>query len=722
MKRIALFFLMFSSLLLSQKNYLLLSSADIDAIRKDWSKYEVFKKTYTDAKRDIDAAMNAPVDVPVPKDAAGYTHERHKQNYTLMYNAGQFYAFTGDSKYAEFVKTMLTKYAALYPTLKKHPAATSESPGKLFWQSLNETVWLFYSIQAYDFVKDYLKPEEQNYFEDNIFRKMAQFFMVERAEEFNLIHNHGTWSVAAVGMTGIVLHDTDMVQKSLLGSDKAGKGGFLRQVNDLFSPDGYYREGAYYARYALLPFFTFAEALAINKPELKIFEYKNQVLKKGLYAALQLTYTNGSFLPINDAIKDKNFLSPEIAVALDIVYRRFGEDRSLLWVAKQQNIVSLNYGGLLVAKALSEASSFEPFPYTSCNFSDGPDGKDGGIALLRTGSFKEQSLLSFKYTSHGLSHGHYDKLSICYYDQGKEILQDYGAARFINIDPKYGGRYLPENKSFAMLTVAHNTIVADEKSQYSGKREFSDKYSPYFRFYQGNDNAIQAAGAADTTAYPGIKLLRSLFLVNDPAFSHPVVIDVLSAFSEKEHQFDLPFYYLGHFITTNVEYKAFDKERKPMGKANGYQHLWKEAEGVAKDLFSFTWLNGEGFYSISSAADSASEIFFTRIGASDPKFNLRNEPGLMIRKKGTTAAFVSVIEPHGKFDDIHEFTAGVDSKITGVKTLINTEEMTVAKISAGAASWYICVWNNEKNSTAVHHATVDGREITWNGYFTLLKN
>ena len=101
---------------------------------------------------------------------------------------------------------------------------------------------------------------------------MSKFFSEESEHEFNLIHNHGTWMVAAVGMTGFVLNNEELIQKSLYGSEKNGEGGFLAQLNLLFSPDGYYTEGGYYVRYALWPFFIFAESIQNNMPELNIYE------------------------------------------------------------------------------------------------------------------------------------------------------------------------------------------------------------------------------------------------------------------------------------------------------------------------------------------------------------------------------------------------------------------------------------------------------------------
>ena len=75
-----------------------------------------------------------------------------------------------------------------------------------------------------------------------------------------------------------------------------------------------------------------------------------------------------------------------------------------------------------------------------------------------------------------MSHGHFDKLSILFYDQGREIIQDYGAARFLNIEQKFGGRYLPENNTYAKQTIAHNTIVVDEESQFNGKMNQSQAH------------------------------------------------------------------------------------------------------------------------------------------------------------------------------------------------------------------------------------------------------
>ena len=529
---------------LAQEKYptLFLTQRDVKAMKEARGHVPLFDASLENARRRVDPVLSLPIDVPFPKDAGGYTHERHKQNYTEMYLAGILYAVSGDQRYGDFVRRMLLSYSELYPKLGKHPAAAGEAAGRLFWQTLNETVWLVHATQAYDCVRSSLSDNDRKTIEDKVFRPMANFFAVERIHELDRIHNHGTWTCTAVGMAGYVLKDKNLVEMALRGSEKKGEGGFLKQLELLFSPDGFYTEGPYYVRYALLPFYTFAQVIENNQPELTIFEFRDRILQKALSSALQLTYTNGAFIPFNDALKEKSYLSPEIVVALDIAFDRYGNDPGLLPIAKQQNTVLLNASGVAVAKALSQGSVPAQFPYASVEYTDGPDGSHGGVGVLRSGPFDDQSLVLMKYAGHGLSHGHYDKLSMLYYDQGREILQDYGSARFINVEPKYGGRYLPENKSYAMQTIAHNTVTVDGRSQFEGKEEISERFSGKRSFFDASDARFQVMSAHVDSTSRGVSMRRTIALVTDERFSKPVVIDVFRVESDSTHTYDLPFY------------------------------------------------------------------------------------------------------------------------------------------------------------------------------------
>lgn len=649
---------------------LLLTKSGVKSIKKEMKKAPLFLKSFEDAKQRMEVALSAPMEVPQPKDAGGgYTHERHKRNYLEMMNAGVLYQISGDKKYAEFVRTMLLKYAEMYPTLGLHPVMKSNYRGKLFWQGLNESVWLVHTAQAYDCIFDYLSAQEREKIERNLFYPMVKFLSEDNIDTFNKIHNHGTWSVVAVGMIGYAMGDNDLTEKALKGFYKDGNGGYLKQVDQLFSPDGYFTEGPYYQRYALHPFSVFAQVIQNNQPDLNIFGFKNGVLLKAVNVQLQLAERNGQFFHLNDAL-DKTWHSEELVYAVDIAYGIQSSNKSLLDIAKQQNRVVLTDAGLKVARAISKKEE-KPFVGKSMFLSDGPEGKDGGISILRAEN-ESQTTAVFKYTSHGLSHGHFDKLTFSFYDNGNEILQDYGASRFLNIEQKNGGHYLPENDSFAKQTIAHNTVTVDENSHYEGKIKISENFSPKHLFYSEKPNIV-SAGATDSTAYPRVKMNRKMALITDSRLEYPILIDVFAVKSETNHTLDLPFYFKGHLIDTSFEYTAYNDSKKAFGTKNGYQHLWVEAIGKTQNPTAcLTFLTGNRFYSITTSVDSDSELYIGRIGAGDPNFNLRNDPVFIVRDKNKgERTYLTVVEPHGEFNPILEYTNNPRSQIKSIQLVEN---------------------------------------------------
>ncbi|MDR1011012.1 MAG: heparinase II/III family protein [Opitutaceae bacterium] len=711
---------------------LVLTPAEQGVIKQNLGKYPLFDAAYRRAVAAVDTALANPIDVPAPKDAAGYTHERHKRNYAEMQAAGFLYQITGDKKYFNFVKTHLDRYAALYPMLGAHPAAKEQSAGKIFWQSLNETVWLVNVSQAYDCVYDDLAPADRARYEQNLFRPMVTFLTETRGNELDRIHNHGTWTAAAIGMIGCVMDDDILVKKALHGSRMDGSAGFLRQIDLLFSPDGYYCEGPYYARYALMPFFLFAQVIQNNHPELKIFDHRDCLLVKALDATLQQSWLNGEFLPINDSLKDKSWRSSEIVLALDLAYAQM-RNPGLLPVARIQNTVALNAAGLEVAKALAQSDSQTPappparYPYRSIAFTDGPDGKRGGLAILRSGPDPgRDTLVALKYTAFGMEHGHFDKLSIIHYAGGRENLQDYGAARFLNVEQKTGGRYLPENRSYARQTIAHNTVTIDEKSQYGGayKKNAPEPHSN-LHFANFDDPDFQVASATDTTAYPGVAMQRTTAIVRDARLEHPVVIDIYRLVSEKTHRYDCAFHYQGVFLATNATLTHHTKTLSPLGAANGYQHLWLLADGPAKPgTLQFTWMNGQRFHTLHTASDENTKLLHTQIGANDPNLNLRPDRAIIIRRDGAaTHTFATAIEPHGDWDGVTEITHGCMPCLQKIEILASTAEGAVIRVTgANNLRWTICVTNRPSAPDASHTIIAgDNETFTWRGDAALEK-
>ncbi|MEO7265724.1 MAG: alginate lyase family protein [Ferruginibacter sp.] len=704
--------------ILAQHPVTFFTKAEAAFVKSSLDKYPVLRQSYKEIKSDVDVFVGKDVDVPFPKDqAGGYTHDKHKANYTLMFNSGLLYNLTGDAKYSALVKNMLLKYAALNPTLKNHPEATSSSPGRIFWQALNDANWLVYTGMAYDLVYNSLSAVDKKTIETGAFKPEVDFFTKEMPQWFNLIHNHAVWATAGVGMVGIASGNKDWIDMALYGTNKDGKSGFLALMDGLFSPDGYYTEGPYYVRYAILPYYVFATALDHAKPELNIFKYRDNILQKALQAGLQQTNIDGRFFSFNDALKEKDFTSNELVTAIDVAWDKYGKDAGLLMIAKKQARVLLNKGGVSIAQYLTDDKNVpEFFPYRSVENNDGAKGDEGGVSILRNGKGKSLSSLIFKYSSHGLSHGHYDKLNINFYDKGNEVLTDYGAVRFIGVEQKYGGRYLPVTKSYAAQTIAHNTIVVDEKSDFDGKESASEKYHPEKLFSSTINKNVQVVAARDINAYKDVQLQRTVYMLDLPG-NKKIVVDVFNANSDKEHQYDLPFHYDGQLISTSVAYKPFVNKQETLGNKNGYQFLWKEAEAEAKDtVVQLTILNNRTYYSINTLVQGKADIFFTRSGAGDPNFNLRHEPAMIIRKKEKNVSFLSVIEVHGSFDPISEFSSNAYSAVKNIQLLQQDDAFTVVEIIFNNKKIQVLQCNKDFEKNASHTAM----GFTWKGPYAVI--
>lgn len=697
-----------------------LSHDEALAIRAAAGKYPVLDRSVADAKRVMDSAFAHPIDVPQPGEAGGYAHERHKENYREMQLAGELFQITGDERYARFIRDMLDRYAVLYPTLGPSPYAHDQAPGKLFHQSLNEANWLVATAIAYDCVYDWLTPERRARYEKNIFRPMADWLSVAQSKEFNRIHNHGTWAVAAVGMIGYVMGDTSYVNRAIYGTARNHTGGFLRQLDLLFSPDGYYMEGPYYVRYALMPFFYFAEAIDRNQPQLHIYDYRDQILKKGLYAAFETTFPNGVFPPINDASRTMNITTPEAVVALDLAYGHYGPDERLLGEAALQQNVILDRGGLAVAHDLASHAEPPRTSWGSVELRDGPAGAQGGLGILRDGTGPDATMLLMKYGVHGKGHGHFDKLHFIFFDDGRAVIPDYGFSRWINIEPKFGGRYLPENTSYAKQTIAHNTVVVDETTQSGGKYSVDEARAAQRHFFDASNPAVQVMSARADGFYPGVGMERTMFLLRDARLPDPVVVDIYRLRSARTHTYDYPLHFLGQLIATNAHYAAHDTVQHALGRAFGYQHIWNEASGTIDSTLQLTWLDGNRFYTATTAAAPGTEVIFGRTGAGDPDFNLRSEPMMIVRRRAADAVFATAIEPHGFFSEPEERSSDADPRLQHVRVLATTDDATVVEVDGtNGLRWIVMVNDGPASATAQHRVSAGGRTYTWTGNYSV---
>jgi len=722
---------------------LILTAAGVRNIKASLGKAPLFDKALAETIAEVDAEIATGIDVPIPKDmSGGYTHQRHKKNWFMMQKAGVLYQVTGADMYAIYIRDMLLEYAEMYPTLPIHPTDRSYATGKIFWQCLNDANWLVYVSQAYDAIYDFCTVEERTKLENDLFRPYADFLSIDNPKFFNRIHNHSTWGNAAVGMIGLVMNDDELVNRALYGlkidankkderdndgglirPDGQKKAGFLAQLDGSFSPDGYFTEGPYYLRYAIFPFLQFGKALANNRPELGILTYRDEILKKAVYALLYQTDKNGLFFPINDSQKGMSWDAREVIMAVDLAYQHYGEDPMLLSVAEIQGKVILDEAGFLVARDL-ERGLAKPMEQKSIAYKDGADGKQGGVGILRTSTAVDNELcLVMKYSEQGMGHGHFDKLSYSLYDETGEVMQDYGAARWVNIDQKGGGRYLKENNTWAKQSIAHNTLVINETSHYNGDIRIGEKHHPDLYYFNGEGD-VQVVSAKSKNTYEDGELHRTMVLIKDENFSHPLLIDVFKANTKSNSQFDLPIWFQGQLLLTNFDYKSELTSLNTLGKGHGYQHIWKEASGKAKgDNAHINWFSNGKFYSMTSAVGADDELIFARLGANDPEYNLRHDPAFIIRKKDAQqATFVSIIEPHGKYNWVSELAEEPFTSVEKLSILQDDDNYTIIQFSnKGGKEWTLSLAHNDASETSKHQVKVGDKSFEWTGVYQLTK-
>jgi len=706
--------------MLSNLNSVLLNQQEITAIQQQQGTESLMGRSLKTLITDTDNYLTLPIDVPDQSEAGGYAHNKHKQNYQYINQAGRLFLITGDEKYAHFTADLLMQYADKYLTLGFHKQLNTNPPGRLFHQLLNEHVWLLYASLGYSCISHWLSAAQRQHITDRLFVPMLEMSTVQYDFDFDRIHNHGIWAVASVAICGAAIGQEkyiDMSIHGLAGDDQ--QGGFLAQISQLFAPSGYYIEGPYYHRYAIRPLCLFAELIHRFRPELDIFNFKDQVIGKTIQAMLSTAYPNGVFPALNDASKTMDIKDAGVVVAVSLCAQHYPDTINLLGIAKIQNQVWVNGCGLTLSKAYQAQPVIDMPCLASVELKEGPDGDKGAQGFIRIQNAQgDISQLVMNYGQHGLGHGHFDTLGLTYFNNNQEVLREYGFARWVNVEPKFGGRYLDENKSYARQTIAHNLVSVDAACQNNFDLETADARHGVPHFFIGTGKT-QAMSAYAYDFYPGVTQQRSLLLIEHEHLPHPLLLDLFRLSSKDTHQYDYSLQYQGQIIRTNIDFKQH-KTLNTLGEDFGYQHLWNVGQGQAQDTTLVSWLQGQSYYTWLSAASGNDTLFFTRTGANDPAFNLRSESSLILRREAKNTLFANVLETHGYFNEALEASIDARGKITDVNIIGFNDKASVIEILGENIALTVMV-NNDPHATEQSQTTIEfnHQSYSWQGFLAV---
>ncbi|EPQ8263227.1 heparinase II/III domain-containing protein [Vibrio alginolyticus] len=710
---------------------ILLTEAEVELLRKEVGKPSLMGKSIEANRKELEAFMRLPLDVPGHGEAGGYEHNRHKQNYTYMNLAGRLFLITQEEKYAQFVKDLLAIYAEKYLTFDFHVQKNTNPTGRLFHQILNEHCWLMFTSLAYSCVASAMTEEERTAVVERIFEPMLDMFTVKYAHDFDRIHNHGIWAVAAVGICGLAIGKPEYLEMSVYGQDRDDTGGFLAQISQLFAPSGYYMEGPYYHRYAIRPTCVFAEVVHRHMPEVDIYNYKDKVIGNTVQAMLATAYPNGEFPALNDASRTMSITDMGVQVAVSVYSKHYGMDDNILGMAKIQNAVWMHPCGLELSqaydKAIADREIGMPF-WPSVELNEGPTGNNGAQGFIRmqdkTG---DVSQLVMNYGQHGMGHGNFDTLGITFFNRGQEVLREYGFCRWVNVEPKFGGRYLDENKSYARQTIAHNAVTIDEQCQNGFDVDRADSVHGLPHFFKVEGTEINGMSAFANDHYPNTDMQRSVFMLSLDELEAPLLLDLYRIEGEGEHQYDYSHQYDGQIVRTNFDYQSFG-ELNTLGDDFGYQHLWKVASGKVQDTALVSWLQNNTYYTWLGTSSIAkqngdNEVIFTRTGANDPSFNLRSEPAFILRSKGESTLFASVLETHGFFNEEFEQSVNARGQVKGIRVVGYNAVGSIVEITTEKSLVTVMISNVlGADDQTPHQVELNGKTYSWNGFYSLEVN
>ncbi|WP_353499850.1 heparinase II/III domain-containing protein [Vibrio chaetopteri] len=700
---------------------ILLTGNEVQQLSKEVGRDTLMGKAIAKNVKDLEAFMRLPIEVPGHGEAGGYEHNRHKQNYTYMNLAGRLFLITGEERYAQLVRELLASYADSYLTFDFHVQKNTNPTGRLFHQILNEHVWLMFSSLAYSCVASTMTEDERQHVIDNLFNPMLDMFTVKYGHDFDRIHNHGIWAVAAVGICGLAVNRREFLDMSVYGLDRDGSGGFLAQISKLFAPSGYYMEGPYYHRYAIRPLCVFAEVLHRHMPELDIFNYKDGVIGRTVEAMLATAYPNGQFPALNDASRTMSINDAGVQVAVSQYAEHYGIDENLLGMAKIQDSVWMHGCGLTLSNAFESKSDVGlPF-WPSVELNEGPTGDRGAQGFMRAqDKDKDVFQLVMNYGQHGMGHGNFDTLGISYFNRGKEVLREYGFGRWVNVEPKFGGRYLDENKTYARQTIAHNAVTVDETCQNYFDVERADSVHGEPHFFCADHQQMVGMSAFANAHYDGIGQQRSVFMLKHEDFEAPLLIDLFRLTSDCAHQYDYSHQFDGQIIRTNFDYQAH-KELNVVSDALGYRHLWNIAQGNVSGSALVSWLQENSYYTwLGTSSNPNGQIFFTRTGANDPSFNLRSEQSFIFRTHGEDTLLASVVETHGYFNEEFEQSVNARGVAKEIRVIGHSGSASVVEIETEKTRFTLMV-SNDPNVTcdSVNHAEIAGKTYSWVGFYAI---
>ena len=399
----------------------------------------------------------------------------HNKNLTYLVASMYLYIATNDTTYAGYIRDMMLDYASKYPTYMEHDSerrATSvvghnSIPGRMFSQSLDESVWASDAARAFWVAKPVMTAQEIKKIEDGYLNICAQMLLRRRVGD-----NWQVWHNSGLAALGVALQNDSIIRVAL----EDPRHGYHQMMRAHVNNDGWWNEGSpIYHFYPLRAMLLTADAVRCRG--INLFDQK---LYNMLASPAMGVYANMDFPSHNDGWYGESLI--EQAHLYEIACQRYKEPffADILKTAykfKERSSATALQNGVDISAAQ------ETLPLKSICF------EDLGVTILRSGD----KAVVFKYGPYGGGHGHPDKLSITLFDGKEELLSDLGTSA-------YG---VPDYTQWYRKTVSHSTVTVDGRDQAPVRGQLVS-FTP-----SANGGTVEARVG---NAYPDVEMTRSLNL------------------------------------------------------------------------------------------------------------------------------------------------------------------------------------------------------------------
>lgn len=553
---------------------------------------------------------------------------------------GLLYQVSGERRYAAHAREILLAYADRYLAYPVHDnqGRPGGRGGHVASQSLTEASWLIDITQGADLVWDTLSESDRSFIANKMLRPALNEIIIPQKYG---VHNIQCRENSAIGLVGFLLNDSRLI--SLAIDDP--QYGFRTQMERGVLPGGFWLEGStgyhFFAMDGLWPLMEAARNCGTN-----LYGPKFKSLFDG---PISLAMPDLALPNFNDS-----GISPleSHADIYELAVARYGPAYAALIPTNRPSRMALLFGSTNLASAKMRV------PSESRNLA-GP-----GYAILERGEYTNATWLGLKYGPHGGAHGHPDKNSFILYAHGEVVAPDVGTHA-------YGS---PLHAGWDKTTLAHNTLVVDEKSQ-----EPAQGTCLAFGSEHGVDFSVTDAGPI----YPGVHFVRSAAMLTPEVI---VFIDQIEA--DARHTFDLAYHQIGTW------------ENSPDGKpwasksGAGYKYFTDANARTANTnlLVLKTKIGGDWELAITLAETEPTEVV---TGYGIWKTTEDKVPMLIQRRQGQRTTFIWGVSLDGAPLKLRA------SSVESGGAVLDPSQAVLVQASSGDRSWLLLANPQRKNIDAV---------------------